>query len=891
MAQQASPNSGFPEHLTHSEIRARATTFVAEWSEKPAREIADSQTFWTDLFRVYGLERRRVATFEKATNGGRRADLLWPGVVIVEMKSPGKSLDAAMSQAFSYARELSADTIPRWVVVSDFRRFLIRDLELDTSSELSLEELPSRVSALAFLRGAPSEVTVEEAVTRRAADSLAGLYQDLVERGYLEDAAQLIICRFAWLAFAEDAGILDPHCFRDIILSTRPDGSDLGPTLITLFQWIGTPNASRMLGAPTSLEPFIHVPGWLFTDSIPVPMLDQGFRSAVIQGTRLDWERVDPAIFGSLFEGILSAKDRRQTGSHYTSETDVLRVIRPTILSRLENELLACGGSMVAARRFRERLSQVTVLDPACGTGNFLTTALRELVRLDVHAATIAGDSRPSVSLKAVAGIEIQGFAARLARLCLEITWHQSQVDARGKLGRWPWPEPFAESQRVVRADALTTDWLDVVPGDELTAIVGNPPYLGSRGWSPGQRAALKALYKPLKGVKSTGSLDLCAAWLVKGAAIQGRFPGVRAGWVTTNSLTQGQQPAPLWDSMRAVCPGIRLNWARTSFVWSGSAAVHCVLLGLENGGDGPVKLWRGDGDEPESHQMIGPYLVPGTDVIVRKRSKPWRTDTPEMVYGSKPCDGGNLILNESERDSLLEDHPEITDLIRPFVGARELLYHDRRWCLWLTDCEPSRWSGIPEIRRRVAAVREMRLKSSSKSTREAGLDRPHEFVRISYQGGVIVPRHFSENRLWITPNHLPHSVSGDHNQVIVGNDISMVSSRMHMTWVKQFAGRLKADLRYSASLCYNTFPFPDPTPSQRATIESAAEAVLEARQAHPSLCLAELYDPLAMPENLRTAHAELDHAVERAYRVEPFADDAERLEFLLDRYQDLIAA
>lgn len=871
------------EHLTHTEIRSRATAFVAEWSGKLAREVADSQTFWEDLFRVYGLERRRVATFEQMTRDSRRADLLWPGVVIVEMKSPGQNLSRAMDQALGYARELSAETIPRWVVVSDFQRFLIRDLELDAVVEIALEDLPAQVNALGFLRGTPSEITVEEAVTKRAAGALAELYRDLVDRGYPEDPAQLLILRIAWLAFAEDAGILDPNCFRDAFLKTRRDGSDFGPALTTLFQLIGSPEDSRMTGAPTWLRPFIHIPGWLFKNAVPVPMLDSGFRTAVLNATRLDWSRVNPAIFGSLFESILSAEDRRQTGSHYTSERDVLRVLHPTILDGLEAELSACGSSAVAARRFREKLSGITLLDPACGTANFLTTALRELVRLDLRAAMIAGENRPAISLRNVAGIEIQGFAARIASLCLEITWHQSQVDSRGKIGRWPWPQPFETEARITCADALTTDWLGVVPGDELTAIVGNPPYLGSRGWSPGQRAALKALYKPLKGVKSTGSLDLCAAWLIKGAAIQGRFPGIRAGWVTTNSLTQGQQVAPLWDAMRAHCPDIRLGWARTSFVWSGAAAVHCVLLGLESGPGRDARLWRGEGSDAESVDVIGPYLVPGTDVIVRKRSKPWSAETPEMVYGSKPCDGGNLIMSRTEKDELLTNHPEISDLVRPFVGARELLHHDRRWCLWLADCDPSRWRGIPEIRRRVSAVRDMRMASRAAATRKAA-DRPHEFIRPEIPFEWVLAEVSSEHREYVVCANIG-GIASNTNYTIDDN-FALVSSRMHMLWTRQFAGRLGMGLRYSASLCYNTFPFPQETPS----IISAAESVLEARANHPGASLAELYDPVAMPADLRAAHLALDQAVERAYRREPFADDSERLAFLLELYRGLVA-
>jgi hypothetical protein len=885
------------ERLTPAEIVARAHAFVAEWSSPGAREVADSQTFWSDLFEVYGLSRRRVATFEASING-KRADLVWPGVVLIEQKSPGKDLAAAMRQALAYVRDMTAETIPRWVVVSDFQRFVVRDLELDDAVEFELAELPHRTQALAFLRGTPSEVSVEESVTRRAATALADLYADVTARGYPEDHAQLLILRCAYLCFAEDAGIIDPHSFRDYVIATRDDGADIGPMLAALFQWIGTPGETRMTGCPANLEPFPHIPGWLFADTLPVPMLDASFRSALIQASRLDWARVDPAIFGTLFESVLSADDRRQTGSHYTSETDVLRVIRPTFLDDLASHLQEAGGSRVAAQRFRETLARQRIMDPAGGTGNFLSVTLRELVRLDVAAAGIVGDHTrgsmvvaPVVTPAVVAGIEIQGFAARIARLCLEITWHQSQVEARGKIPTWEWPRPFEHEMNVVTADALTTPWDDVVPAAALTAVVGNPPYLGSRGWSKAQRASLKALYKPLK-VKSTGSLDLCAAWLVKGAEMMGRNPGIRIGLVTTNSLTQGQQVAPLWDAMRAVCPDVGLSWARTSFVWSGAAAVHCVLFGLASGYTGDVKLWRGDADEAELHDVVGPYMIPGVDVIVRKRNKPWRDDTPVMRRGSAPYDNGHLILSTDERDALLADHPDVEDMIRPFVGARELLYHDERWCLWLTDVDPSRWRTVPEIRRRVNAVKEYRLHSNRCITNKAA-HTPTAFLENTHFGKCMATSVVTTNQREYLVVSYVYGVAGSHNKVlpISLSGLGALSTRLHMLWVKHTAGRLGNAIRYSDGNVYNTFPFPTPTPAQKQAIDTAAQGILDARAEHPDACLAELYDPLAMPANLRRAHEALDIAVECAYRPEPFRDDAERLSFLLERYGELVAA
>ena len=907
--------------LTWNEIKTRAAVFVHEWRDE-GREHAEAKTFWDQFLNVFGVNRRRVATFEEAVRkaGGGQGfiDLLWPGVMLAEHKSRGKDLDTAYGQALGYFPNLRDDQLPRYVVVSDFARMRLHDLETGEETEFAVADLLDHVSLFGFIAGYEKRSYAEQdPVNVRAARQMAALHDALEAAGYRGHDLERMLVRLLFCLFADDTGIFSPRgAFQDFVETrTRADGGDLGPMLGALFETLDTPPEERQTNLDETLAAFPYVNGALFAGGLRTAAFDSGMRDRLLEACGLDWGGISPAIFGSLFQGVMDPVERRELGAHYTSETNILKLIGPLFLDGMREELRRAGTNRAALGRFHDRLAGFRLLDPACGCGNFLVVAYRELRRLEIETvrALYAADLAKGLRVLNVAdlvrvdvdqcfGIEIEEFPAQIAQTALWLVDHQMNLEVASAFGEYFTRLPLTSTPHVLHGNALRLEWGaawgEAQPG-AFDVILGNPPFVGKQYQTAEQKRDLAGV---LHGIGGAGVLDFVTGWFVKAARYMDAHPETRTAFVATNSISQGEQVGILWGHLMQEY-GCRLHFAHRTFSWtneaSGRAAVHVVIEGF-GVRDVPVKRLfdydhvRGEPTE-RVVSRINPYLVEAADVVVLKRRTPIG-DVPPVVFGSMPNDGGHLLLSPEERDALLAVEPDAAPFVRQIMGSREFLNGQNRYCLWLRDTPPAVLRTLPNVLRRAEAVRAARLASPRATTQALaatptlfGEDRQPD-VRF-----VAIPEVSSENRNYIPLGWLtPDVITTNKLYMVPGATtyhFGVLSSAMHMAWVRYVAGRMKSDYSYSAGIVYNNFPWPSsPTEAVRASVASAGQAVLDARQPHldAGATLADLYDPLAMPAALVRAHQALDRAVDRAYRPQAFTTEANRVAFLFDRYEAL---
>lgn len=899
--------------LSWNEIRSRATAFATEWADA-TDEDADAKSFWDGLFQVYGVPRRRFATFEKriTRSDGSRGfiDLLWKKVVLVEHKSRGKDLDRAHAQATDYFPGLRNADLPRYIVVCDFARFRVTDLETDKATEFTLEDLPNKVQALGFIAGYEARTFREQdPVNIKAAEKLGALHDELKAVGYDGHELEVYLVRLLFCLFADDTGIFVPRdIFQDYIEQrTSEDGSDLGPRLQELFETLNRPIERRYRTLDEALQQFPYVNGELFREGIPVAPFTAKTRAVLLDSCTVDWGQISPAIFGSLFQSIKNVEERRDLGEHYTSEKNILKAIGPLFLDSLRAEFESIKTQAAKLLAFHEKLASLQFLDPACGCGNFLVIAYRELRQLELEAIRLLhGRSAQQLSLDAIRdyvkvdvdqfhGIEIEEWPAQIARVAMWLIDHQMNVKVSQEFGNALVRVPLVKSAHIVQGDALRVDWNTVVPSDRCSYVLGNPPFRGARVMSPEQKASAGVA---LHGVEDWNNLDLVAGWYVKAA----RFlaPTAKAALVSTNSITQGEQVGILWAWLLA--NGVQIHFAHRTFKWmneaSGQAAVHCVIIGFARHAPTARRLFDYDTPTSDPHEIaatnINPYLVDADNVLLSNRTGPISAGVSEMNFGSMANDGGALLMNDDERTEMLAEDRAAAGFIRPFFQVDEFLYNQKRWCLWLADADPAEYRQIAPIMRRVAACRATRLKSPRSATKALAAT-PGLFgeIRQPTTGYLLVPRHTGEGRRYIPMGFMPpRIVCGDANLMMPNctlYEFGVMSSLMHMAWVAGVCGRLESRYRYSVQIVYNNFPWPESvTGKQKTVIEAAAQGVLDARAAHRGATLADLYDPLATPADLLQAHRVLDRAVDAAYARRTFASDADRVAYLLGKYRDL---
>ncbi|MCW5212251.1 class I SAM-dependent DNA methyltransferase [Desulfobulbus sp. TB] len=901
--------------LSWNEIRNRAFAFAAEWKNETS-EHAEAKSFWDDFFKVFGISRRRVAAFEQhVKKGDGKAgfiDLLWKGVLLIEHKSKGRDLDCAHQQATEYFCGLTEKDLPKFILVSDFEQFRIYDYDQggDIVAEFKLVDLPANIKHFAFMAGyTATAVRPEDPVNIRAAEKMGRLHDELKAIGYTGHDLERYLVRLLFCLFAEDTGIFEKNLLRDLIrLHTAEDGSDLADRLNHLFQVLNTPHAQRLQTLPEHLAGFEYINGDLFAESLPVAGFNSEMRNMLLDASELDWAGISPAIFGSLFQSVMDAEERRNLGAHYTSEANILKLINPLFLEDLHTEFARLKKPLnkKKLREFHTKLSRLTFLDPACGCGNFLVITYRELrlLELEVLKTLYPGGQGVvdvgmliRVNVDQFFGIEYEEFPAQIAQVAMWLVDHQINLKVSEEFGMYFARIPLQSSANIVHGNALKIPWKDVVAQERLSYILGNPPFVGSKYQKPEQRSEIAEVSGK---VKSCGILDYVTGWYFLAAQyIQGTQ--IQCAFVSTNSIAQGEQVGVLWKKLAA--ENIRINFAHRTFQWNsearGKAAVHCVIIGFAAFSRKEKRIYEYDDIRAEPHELkaanINAYLVDGPLVILENR-RTSLCDTPKVGIGNKPIDGGHYLFTPEEKAAFLEIEPKAAPFFRRWIGAREFLNGIERWCLWLGDCSPAELQQMPSCIDRVKKVQECRLESKSKPTQKLA-ETPTRFHVENMPSGnyLLIPAVSSEKRKYIPFGFISPEIMASNLVNISQNaepyHFGILSSTMHMAWMRYTAGRLKSDYRYSIGLVYNNYPWPpNPTAKQKAKVEQTAQAVLDARAAFPDSTLADLYDPLTMPAQLTKAHAALDKAVDKCYRSQPFTNELNRMQFLFALYEELTA-
>lgn len=906
--------------LSWNEIRARAAHFAEEWCN--ARyEKGETQSFYNEFFEIFGIRRRRVASFEAPVRalGGRRGflDLFWKGTLLVEQKSAGRDLKPAKAQALGYFPALSEDALPRYLLLSDFQTFELYDLDEGTETRFPLADLPRHVEAFGFIMGVQTRsFRDQDPVNLRASALMQQLHDALRASGFAGHALELFLVRLLFCLFADDTGIFPERgMFKTLIAErTRPDGGDTGLLLGQLFEVLNQPEDRRQTTLDADLALFPYVNGDLFAERLALPAFDSGMRGLLLAACDFNWDAISPAIFGALFQGVMTPGERRAKGAHYTTEKNILKVIEPLFLDDLHAEFSRLKarrdtGRERMLRAFHDRLAALTFFDPACGCGNFLVIAYRELRTLEIallrellpedqRVLDVAHLSR--IDVDQFFGIEIEEFPARIAEVALWMMDHIMNTRLSLAFGEAYVRIPLKKSPHIHNVDALEIDWNTVLPAEKCGFVLGNPPFVGAKYQSVVQRAQVRRI-AALGG--SGGTLDYVAAWFLKAGAYVGDRP-IRIGFVATNSLTQGEQVGQFWPIVFDKFH-LELAFAHRTFAWGsdapGMAHVHVVIIGLAPRGREPAEKrlfsYADIKGEPSCsrHAALSPYLIDASSLtdkhlVVRKVSKPL-SGAPRLISGTQPIDDGSYIFNEEERADFLRQEPEADAFLHPFIGTDEFLYDIKRWILNLESATPNQLARMPHIKTRMRAVRQYRHKSKRKGTLEIA-DYPERYnvTIIPDRPFLVIPKLSSEQRDYVPIGWLqPPVIPSDLIFVLLDATLwhfGILTSAMHMAWVRRIGGRFKSDPRYSIGLVYNTFPWPEAKAAERRRIEALAQAVLDARAKFPGATLAALYDPDLMKPELRRAHVALDRAVDRLYRPAPFASERERLEYLFTLYE-----
>jgi len=902
--------------LSWNEIKDRALKFTKEW-EGESRERAEKDTFWNDFFNVFGISRRRLATFEepvkKLNNKQGFIDLFWKGTLLVEHKSKGKNLDAAFEQATDYFHGIKEHELPKYVLVSDFENFKLYDLDDKKEYEFGIKDFHKNIKLFGFIAGYQKRTFKDEdPVNIKAAELMGKLHDQLEESGYEGHPLEVFLVRLLFCLFADDTGIFEKDTFKEFIeVKTNEDGSDLGAWLAQYFQVLNTATDKRLKNLDEHLAAFPYVNGKLFEEPLPIASFNSRMREILLECSSLDWGKISPAIFGSMFQSVMNPEERRNLGAHYTSEKNILKLIKPLFLDELQAEFQKAKSNKNKLKEFHQKLGSLKFLDPACGCGNFLIITYRELRLLEIEVlksrfkfdgvqfgksgyAQVRIDQFVQVDVDQFYGIEYDEFPARIAEVALWLMDHQMNLRISEAFGMYFARLPLKKSATIVHGNALRTEWTDIVPKAELSYILGNPPFVGSKLLKKEQRKEMAEIFAKVDNGKI---LDYVAAWYYLSAKfIKGT--SIKTAFVSTNSITQGEQVGVLWGATFNEFK-IKIHFAHSTFRWSneakGKAAVYCVIAGFANYDTKTKKLYSYSDVNGEPTEIIckniNPYLVDADDTVVLRRSKPV-CDVPKMSFGNMPLDGGNLIINDEDLIEFINKEPKARKVILPLISAKEFLNRKNRWCLWLEDISPTDLKSMPLVMKRVQAVKEFRLASKAPSTQKHAAtptlfrdrNRPNSFI--------VVPRVSSENRKYIPMGFFGHeSIVSDTCMSIPNGTLfnfGVLMSEMHMAWVKYVCGRLESRYRYSKDVVYNNYPWPkEPSDKNKKAVETKAQKVLDVRAEFPESSLADLYDPLTMPPKLVKAHQELDKAVDLCYRPQAFTNETARIEFLFDLYNE----
>ena len=891
--------------MTDAQRRAAAKEFAAQWAGK-GYEKGQSQSFWLSLLRdVYGVEHPETfISFEDqvALDHTSFIDGFIPAThVLIEQKSLGKDLNkpirqsdgtllSPFQQAKRYSAELPYSQRPRWIVTCNFSQFYVYDMERPTGEPeiIELKDLEREHYRLQFLVDTGDTNIHKEMEVSLEAGRIVGVLYDALLAQYKDPECEetlkhlnALCVRLVFCLYAEDAGIFGPrNMFHNYL---QHHTADARRALLDLFEVLNTKPEDRDPYLEEDLAAFPYVNGGLFAEKSVIPRLDEAIVDLILHKASedFDWSVISPTIFGAVFESTLNPDTRRKGGMHYTSIENIHKVIDPLFLDSLRDELAQIQEITVEKTRmaklkaFQAKLAGLTFLDPACGSGNFLTETYLSLRRLENEVIgalhhdqiTLDMDNPIQVSIHQFYGIEINDFAVTVARTALWIAESQMMKETEDVVHMSLDFLPLKTNASIVEGNALRLDWESVVPKDKLDYIMGNPPFVGARLMDATQKDDLNLIFQ---GWKNAGNLDYVCCWYKKAADLM-TGTEIRSALVSTNSVSQGETVANLWKPLFA--SGVHIDFAHRTFRWDSEAKikahVHCVIIGFSIAPNDKPKLLFSS-DRPQKVQNINGYLLDAENIFVESRSKPL-CDVPIMSLGNQPIDGGFYSFTEKEKDDFILKEPGAEKFFRPWMGSKEFINKIPRYFLYLRECSPVELRSLPECMKRVESVRQSRLSSTRAVTRQLA-DTPREFAFTNISEGtyIVVPEVSSERRKYIPMGFVNPDVLCSNLVKIVPNatlyHFGVLTSNVHNAWVRVVCGRLKSDYRYSNTVVYNTFPWPTPTEAQKAKIEQTAQGILDARSLYPDSSLADLYDEVTMPPELRKAHQQNDRAVMQAY-------------------------
>jgi type II restriction/modification system DNA methylase subunit YeeA len=889
-----------------NEIRNRAIRFSKEWKDEKS-ENAEAKSFWNEFFEIFGITRRRVATFEekvKTLDGVGFIDLLWKGVLLIEHKFRGKDLERAYKQATDYFPSLKESELPKYILVSDFARFKLYDLETDSSRFFNIEQLADNIELFGFIAGYQrQEYKEQDLVNIEAAEKMGQLHDKLKETGYVGHELEVYLVRLLFCLFADNTGIFEKNIFRDYIgQNTKEDGNDLAYHLDAIFDTLNKPKEKRLKTLSESLNQFPYVNGKLFEERLPLAAFNSEMRDLFLDCCALNWGGISPAIFGSMFQSVMKPEERRELGAHYTSEENIMKVIRSLFLAELRAEFNSLKGDSKRLEIFHEKIASLKFLDPACGCGNFLIVAYRELRLLEMEVLRELTRGQISLHLEFLLkvnvdqfyGIEIDEFPAQIAQVALWLIDHQMNMRASYDFGQYFVRIPLTTSPNILNDNALRINWESFIPKQELDYILGNPPFIGARLMSDSQKNDLQSVKEGFQGIND---LDFVSGWFLKAADyIDGT--GIKVAFVSTNSIVQGTQATLLWRYIFNV-RGHHIHFGHQTFKWTnearGRAAVFCVIVGFgQSEPSSPVIYTYPDiSSDPvvSKANTINQYLIDSPKIFIDTSDKPLFAKEI-MIYGSIPADGKFFLFTEKGKEEFVLQEPDSKKYFRPYIGGKEVTNRTSRYCLYLKDCPQAELKRMPlvlDVVRRVAEYR----KQKKRYVKYADYPTLFSEDRVPNQDFLAIPVVSSGNRNYIPIAYYSKEFIGS-NQVFQVLDASpylfgILNSSMHMAWTKIVGGKLKGDYRYSNTLIYNNLIFPNPAEKQIKEIVKEANNILKVRGKYLvyKTKLADLYDPLTMPSDLRKAHEKLNSAVDKAYQFKKqIRTDEVRVEFMFELYR-----
>ena len=901
--------------LSWDDIQSNAIAFSKRWKDGHNEE-AEAQSFTRDFFHVFGVDDPvKLGAFEhKVSLSGTRTgyiDYLWKGQIAIEMKSRGKDLNAAFEQLREYMTHLPEDEIPDLWMVCDFESIRLCRRSTNEVYTFKTKDLRKHIKRFANIAGYTTERVRDSQVevNVKAAEKMAKLHDALKASGYDGHPLEVYLVRLLFCLFAGDTGIFPKGDFYHYINDSKADGSDLSHRISDLFEILNMSDELRAKKTLLSdaLKRFRYINGGLFEGRLPPADFDAKMRKILLECREFDWSQISPAIFGAMFQGVMDKDQRRELGAHYTSEENILKLINPLFMDELRKEFERVKTSSAALEQFHEKIARLKFLDPACGCGNFLIITYRELrlleleiLKMKIGSKQLILDITPllKVSVEQFYGIEYEDFPCQIATVGMWLIDHQMNLLVSEQFGQYYARLPLTQSATIVHGNALRIDWETVVPKNELSYILGNPPFVGSKMMSEEQRDDMAQIITDKNGnpTKGAGVLDYVSAWYYK-AAKYSQNAQTHIAFVSTNSITQGEQVSALWKPLYEMYD-IHISFGYRTFKWGneakGKAAVHCVIIGFQSSGgfQPPEKaIYENDGTKIIANN-INPYLVEAPNIFIESRGIPL-CDVPKIGIGNKPIDGGNYLFAEEEKTAFLCKEPQAEKWFRPWIGSDEFINGYRRYCLWLGDCSPAELRQMPEAMKRIEAVKQLRLASKSAPTRKLA-DTPRRFhvENMPKSNYIVVPEVSSERRRYIPIGFVTPDILASNLVKIIPDatlyHFAILTSSVHMAWTSAICGRLEMRYRYSKDIVYNNFPWPEATEEQKAETGKLAQAVLDARALFQDSSLADLYDPLTTPPELLKAHRDLDRAVMKLYGFSKETPEPAIVAALMERYQTL---